>query len=55
IDRLPPDDRLLIELFYYDNLPIKDIALITGQSQPNILTRLYRIRKRLHKEIAKSL
>ena len=55
IDRLPPDDRLLIELFYYDNQPIKDIALITGQSQPNILTRLYRIRKRLHKEIAKSL
>ena len=55
IDRLSPDDRLLIELFYYDNQPIKDIALITGQSQPNILTRLYRIRKRLHKEIAKSL
>ncbi len=55
IDHLTPDDRLLIELFYYDDQPIKDIVQITGQSQPNILTRLYRIRKRLHKEITKHL
>lgn len=55
IEFLPPDDRLLIELFYYDEQPIKDIALITGQSQANILTRLYRIRQRLYKKITKLL
>ena len=55
IDRLPPDDRMLIELFYYDDQPVKDIAIITGQSKTNILTRLSRIRKRLHKEITKHL
>ena len=55
IAKLSADDRTLIELYYYDDKPISDIAYITGQTENNISTRLFRIRKRLHKDINKSL
>ena len=55
IARLNADDRTLIELYYYDDKPISDIAYIVGQTENNIATRLFRIRKRLQTDINKSL
>ncbi len=47
IASLPEDERLIIELHYYQKLKVKDIAEQTGQSQSNILVRLHRIRAKL--------
>ena len=55
IARLSTDDRTLIELYYYDDKPIKDIAYIVGQSESNVTVRLHRIRKILYNDINKSL
>ena len=55
IARLNADDRTLIELYYYDDKPIKDIAYIVGQSESNVTVRLHRIRKKLYNDINKSL
>lgn len=47
IDELPPDDQLLLHLYYYEDRPLRDIAYIMD-TEPNTLSaRLYRIRKRL--------
>lgn len=51
MEKLPKDDRRLIELHYYKKLPTKDIAKATGMSQANVLVKLHRIRERLKKII----
>lgn len=51
LQKLPEADRLLIEMYYYDDKPIKDIAFITGHSASRIATHLHRLRKHLYKDI----
>ena len=47
IGLLPPDDQLLLHLYYYDDRPLRDIGYIMD-AEPNALgVRLHRIRKRL--------
>jgi RNA polymerase sigma-70 factor (ECF subfamily) len=46
--QLKPDEQTLINLFYYDDMPMRDIAYILGMEQGNVATRLYRIRKKLY-------
>lgn len=47
IDDLPPDERMLLHLYYYDDRSLRDIAYIMD-TEPNTLgTRLHRIRKKL--------
>lgn len=46
--RLTPDEQTLINLFYYNGLPMRDIAYILGLEQGNVATRLHRIRKKLY-------
>ncbi|MBQ9186735.1 MAG: sigma-70 family RNA polymerase sigma factor [Prevotella sp.] len=47
IGELPPDDQLLLHLYYYDDRPLRDIAYIMD-AEPNALgVRLHRIRKKL--------
>ena len=46
--QLTPDEQTLINLFYYDNRPLREIAYILGQEQGTIATRLHRIRKKLY-------
>lgn len=52
--QLTPDEQTLVNLYYYDEKPIRDIAYILGLEQGNIATRLYRIRKKLYLIIKKS-
>ena len=53
LDHLPPDEQTLVNLFYYDDLPLKEIAFITEAPPGTIATRLHRIRKRLYHIILK--
>ena len=46
--QLKPDEQTLINLFYYDDMPVRDIAYILGMEQGIVAVRLYRIRKKLY-------
>lgn len=47
LDLLPPDERILILLFYMQDKSIEEIAGISGLSKTNAKTKLFRIRKKL--------
>ena len=47
IDTLKPDDQMLLNLYYFDNRPIREIAGITEHEESYLRSRLQWIRKRL--------
>jgi len=47
IDALPPLQRTLVTLYHLDELPIGEIACITGLADGTIKSHLFRTRKRL--------
>ena len=47
IDDLPPDERLLLQLYYYEDRPLREIAYIMDVESNTLATRLHRIRKKL--------
>ena len=47
IDELPPDERMLIHLYYYQDKPLREIAFIMDTKPKALATRLHRIRKKL--------
>lgn len=51
IKALPPDDELLITLFYREELSVEEISKVTALSVSNVKVKLHRIRKRLAIEI----
>lgn len=53
LDYLPPDEQTLVHLFYYDDLPLSEIAYIIEAPPGTIATRLHRIRQKLHSIIQK--
>lgn len=48
LERLTPDDRTLVTLFYYEERSTRDIAYVLGTTVSNVTTRLHRVRKRLY-------
>lgn len=52
IDRLPEEEKVLFQLFYFDDLSLQEIAYITSSSAVNVGMKLMRIRKKLKKQIA---
>ena len=51
IQQLPPEDQLLLRLYYYEELPLAEIAFILD-STPNALSaRLHRLRRKLYRMI----
>lgn len=48
LDMLPPDEHALILMFYYEDMPIKDIAFITNSIPTTVASRLCRIRRKLY-------
>ena len=48
IRHIPPDDQTLLQLYYTDDRPLKDIAYILDRSPSYLATRLQRIRKKLY-------
>ena len=49
--QLPPEDAMLLSLYYQHDKTVDEIASITGLSVANVKVRLHRIRKKLHEEI----
>ena len=47
IDMLKPDDQMLLNLYYFDNRSVRDIAVITSHDEPYLYSRLQWIRKKL--------
>lgn len=47
LDRLSSDHRTVIELTYYQELSVKEIAEITGVPENTVKTRMFHARKRL--------
>ncbi|MCG8418561.1 MAG: sigma-70 family RNA polymerase sigma factor [Proteobacteria bacterium] len=50
--KLPLEQQLLIELYYWEEMKIADLAEIFGVAQPTVHTRLFRARKALREQIA---
>jgi RNA polymerase sigma-70 factor (ECF subfamily) len=50
---MPPDDAFMISMFYLNEQSVKDISLITGNSEVNVKVKLHRIRKFMNFEINK--
>ncbi len=55
LDMLPPEDQLLVTLFYMHDQPVSEISEVTGLSGSNVKVRLHRIRKRIYSELDKVL
>jgi RNA polymerase sigma-70 factor (ECF subfamily) len=54
VDALPAQQRLLVTLYHLDELPISDIAMITGVPEGTIKNALFRARLRLRLALEKS-
>ena len=53
MDDLPPDERLLLTLHYFENRPLGECAFIMDATSHALANRLYRIRKKLYKQLQK--
>jgi RNA polymerase sigma-70 factor (ECF subfamily) len=52
IESLPETDAFLITLFYLNENSLDEIEEITGLSKSNIKVKLFRLRKKLYKELS---
>jgi RNA polymerase sigma factor (sigma-70 family) len=48
LGRLNPEDRLLLALYYLEEQPLAEIAVITGIGRDNLKMRLHRARKKMY-------
>lgn len=48
---LAPADRSLLTMVYFDDLPLKDVAYITGTNPTALAAKLYRLRNKLAQTI----
>ena len=54
LDHLPPEDRVLVHAYYFEEMSIREICEITGLSESNVKIKLYRSRKVLHEVLQKT-
>ena len=47
VHRLPEKDRYAVYLYYYEQMPAKEIARVLGEREGTVTSRLYRARKKL--------
>jgi RNA polymerase sigma-70 factor (ECF subfamily) len=50
--KLSPEDRMVIELVYLEELSVKEAADLLGWSAANVKVRSFRSRKKLHSLIS---
>ena len=55
IDELPNDERMLLTLYYFDELPLTEIAYIMGLEAKVLANRLYRTRKKLYRKLSSTV
>jgi RNA polymerase sigma-70 factor (ECF subfamily) len=54
MDDLPPDERLLLTLYYFEERQLEECAFIMDATPHALANRLYRIRKKLYKQLKQS-
>ena len=47
MDKLPEDERIIIHLFYFEELNLKEIVEIVSMTEGNMKVKLFRARKKL--------
>lgn len=55
IDRLDPEDAGIITLFYLQEQSVREIATVTGLTETNVKTKLYRLRDKLREMLQQQL
>ncbi|MDR2473429.1 MAG: sigma-70 family RNA polymerase sigma factor [Tannerella sp.] len=51
LDKLPPSDKAMLQMFYHDEKSMEDIAVIMQMTVTNVKTRIFRLRKKLYEMI----
>ena len=51
LKHLPPDERAIVTMFYYEEMSLKDIAYVTESIPTTVASKLSRTRKKLYKII----
>lgn len=51
LERLDPEERALLQLYYYDDFSMDEISVITGLTVSNAKVKIHRSRKRLLQEL----
>ena len=49
IQKLPPEDQMLLQLYYFDQRPLKEIAYITGPADNSLNREVSRLSSQLHR------
>ena len=47
LQHLPPEERALVTMFYYEDMSLKEIAYVTESIPTTVASRLCRTRKKL--------
>jgi len=55
LSQLPPDDRLVLMSIDGEQLPVKDVAEMTGWSESKVKVRAFRARRRMRQAVEKLL
>jgi RNA polymerase sigma-70 factor (ECF subfamily) len=55
LERLEPDEQVLLNLYYYDEMSMEEIAGIMGLTQSNVKVKIFRSRKHLLSELNRIL
>ena len=51
LERLEPDERALLKLYYYDDFSMDEVSVITGLTVTNVKVKIHRSRKKLLQEL----
>ena len=51
MDHLDPDERAILNLYYFEDLPVEEIATIMELSASNVKVKLFRSRKKLYGQL----
>ena len=51
LQHLPPDERAIVTMFYFEEMSLKDIAYVTESIPATVASKLSRTRKKLYKII----
>ena len=49
IQKLPPEEQMLLQLYYFDQRPLKEIAYITGAADDSLEREASRLSSQLHR------
>ena len=49
IQELTPEDQMLLQLYYFDQRPLKEIAYITGTADDSLNREVSRLSSQLHR------